>query len=71
MSELLLTGISQLVTPQGPGAKHGAAMRELRILRDAAIAIDDGVISWVGAASEWSGHAESTINLEIARLFPA
>jgi len=63
MSELLLTGISQLVTPQGPGAKRGAEMRDLLVLRDAAIAIDAGVISWAGPASEWSGDAETTIHL--------
>jgi len=70
MSELLLTGISQLVTPQGPGAKRGAEMRELLILRDAAIAIDDGIISWTGAASEWSGHAETTIELGNRAVIP-
>jgi imidazolonepropionase len=70
MSELLLTGISQLVTPQGPGAKRGTAMRDLRILHDAAIAIDNGIISWVGAASEWSGHADSTADLGSRAVVP-
>ena len=63
MSELLLTGISQLATPHGPGAKRGAAMRDLRVIRDAAIAIDAGIISWVGPASQWSDHAANTIDL--------
>lgn len=70
MSELLLTGISQLVTPQGPGAKRGAEMRNLRILRDAAIAIDAGVIFWIGAASEWSDHADDTIDLGNRAVVP-
>ena len=70
MSDLLLTNISQLVTPQGPGAKRGAEMRELRIVHNAAIAIDAGVISWVGPASEWSGDADNTIDLGNRAVVP-
>jgi imidazolonepropionase len=70
MSELLLTGISQLATPHGVSAKRGAAMRDLRIVHDAAIAIDAGIISWVGASSEWSGHADNTIDLGNRAVIP-
>src|SRR5450432_4260245 len=70
MSELLLTGISQLVTPQGPGAKRGPAMRDLSIVHDAAIAIDAGIISWVGRPSDWTGHADNTIDLGNRAVIP-
>ncbi len=63
MSELLLTGISQLVTPVGAGPKHGGAMRELCIIEDAAVAIDDGYISWVGPESQWSGDAVRSVDV--------
>jgi imidazolonepropionase len=63
MSELLLTGISQLVTPFGQGAKRGVAMGQLRIIRRARVAIDAGVISWIGPEHEWRGHAESVMDL--------
>jgi imidazolonepropionase len=63
MSTLLLTGISELVTPVGPGAKHGAAMSQLQIIHHAAIAMEEGRISWIGRESEWSGHSDETIDL--------
>jgi imidazolonepropionase len=63
MSTMLLTGISELVTPVGSGARHGAAMSQLQIIRHAAIAIEAGRISWVGRQSEWSGHSDETIDL--------
>jgi imidazolonepropionase len=63
MSTLLLTGISELVTPVGSGARHGAAMSQLQIIRHAAIAVQAGRISWVGSQSEWSGHSDETVDL--------
>ena len=63
MSELLLRGISQLVTPVGAGPRRGAAMRELRVIEDAAVAVDAERISWMGAESEWSGRADTVVEL--------
>jgi imidazolonepropionase len=63
MSELLLTGISQLVTPLGQGAMRGAAMGKLRVVQQARVAIDAGVITWIGPEQEWRGHAESVVDL--------
>ena len=63
MNTLLLTGISELVTSVGSGAKHGAAMSQLQIIPHAAIAMEGGRISWVGRESEWSGHSDETIDL--------
>src|ERR1700729_274936 len=70
MSKLLLTGISELVTPVGSGAKCGAAMSHLRIIRRAAIAIEAGRISWVGLESEWNGHSDETIDLGGRAVIP-
>lgn len=51
MAELLLTGITQLVTPS-PGPQRGAAMRKLTVLQDAALLMRDGMIAWVGSRQE-------------------
>lgn len=40
--------IAQLVSPSGTGASRGSAMRDLDIIADAAIVVDDGRIVWVG-----------------------
>jgi imidazolonepropionase len=70
MSELLLRGISQLVTPEGPGPKHGAAMKQLRIIEKAVLAIDAGVISWIGRESEWTGSASEVIDINNRAVIP-
>ena len=61
-AEILITGISQLVTAEGAGPKHGQAMRELKIMRQAAIAISAGVIIWTGKGSEWKGEADAIVD---------
>lgn len=63
MKDLLITGISQLVTAEGAGPKRGAAMRELKIVERAALAVSSGVIAWVGKAIEWSGDAATTVDV--------
>src|SRR5277367_4536604 len=70
MSELLLTGISQAVTPFGTGAKHGSAMGQLRLVHHAAIAVDAGVISWIGPERDWHGNTESVIDLGNRAVVP-
>ena len=70
MSELLLTGISQVVTPFGAGAKHGSAMGQLRTILQAAIAVDAGLISWIGAERDWHGNAESVVDLGDRAVVP-
>lgn len=47
MAELLLIGIAQLATPRA-GPQRGAAMREITVLKGAALLIRDGRIAWVG-----------------------
>jgi imidazolonepropionase len=62
-AELLITGISQLATAEGAGAKHGADMRSVRVVDQAAMAVSAGRIVWVGVAREWSGVADVTVDV--------
>jgi imidazolonepropionase len=57
-AEILITGISQLVTAEGACPKRGRAMCELRSVEQAAIAISAGVIVWIGRESEWKGETD-------------
>ena len=69
-ADLLITGIAQLVTAQGPGPKRGAEMRHLQIIGDAAIAIAGDIITWVGPRDEWSGHAARTVDVGNRAVVP-
>jgi imidazolonepropionase len=69
-TELLITGISQLVTAEGAEAKRGLAMREVTVLEQAAMAVSGGRIAWVGKASEWRGDAETTVDVSGAAVVP-
>ncbi|CAM3823493.1 imidazolonepropionase [Deinococcus frigens] len=57
MTETLLTGISELVTP-APGPQRGAAMCELTVIKNAALLVRDGMIAWVGSEQEASSAAK-------------
>jgi imidazolonepropionase len=61
-ADTLVTGISQLVTASGAGPKRGRAMRDLKIIERAALAVLSGKIIWTGKESEWAGEAETTID---------
>jgi imidazolonepropionase len=61
-ADTLITGISQLVTAEGAGPKRGRAMRELKIIESAAIAISSRRIVWTGRTSEWMGEADATVD---------
>ncbi|NBC70576.1 imidazolonepropionase [Paenibacillus sacheonensis] len=50
--DLLLTGIGSLVTPVGNAPRSGHAMNEIRRIPEAAIAIRDGLIVFVGPEAE-------------------
>jgi imidazolonepropionase len=69
-AEILITGISQLVTAEGAGPKHGRAMRELKIVEQAAIAISAGAIVWTGRESEWKGEAEAIVDVGGCAVVP-
>lgn len=62
-ADTLITGISQLVTAEGPGPRHGQAMRELKIVESAAIAISSGHILWTGKAPEWIGETGASVDV--------
>ena len=61
-AEALITGISQLVTAEGAGPRHGQAMRDLKTVERAAIAISAGVIVWTGKESKWKGETEVVVD---------
>jgi imidazolonepropionase len=61
-AEILITGISQLVTAEGACPKRGRAMCELRSVEQAAIAISAGVIVWIGRESEWKGQTSTAFD---------
>jgi imidazolonepropionase len=60
-ADLLVRGISQLVSAQGQGPKRGRAMRELHVIERAALAIANGVFVWVGSECDWEGEAETQV----------
>ena len=69
-ADLLVTGISQLVTAQGAGPKRGSAMRELLILERAAIAIANGLFVWAGREADWRGEAADTVDVHQRAVVP-
>lgn len=69
-ADLLVHGISQLVTAQGPGPKRGAAMRRLLVIENAALAVAQGRIAWAGSQSEWSGAASRTLDVGQRAVVP-
>ncbi|MEO5799933.1 MAG: imidazolonepropionase [Gemmatimonadales bacterium] len=70
IADRLLTGISQLVSTAGIGAARGAAMGELEIITDAAIAIVDDQVAWVGPRTEWHGSATTEQHLGNRAVLP-
>jgi imidazolonepropionase len=69
-TDLLITGISQLATANGAEAKHGRRMSELKVLKNAVLAISGGRIDWVGAKGDWLGDAADTIDLGGVAVLP-
>jgi len=70
-ADVLITGIAQLVTATGACPKRGAAMRELAITEEAALAIAEGIIVWTGRAADWRGHTAKTVDLCGRAVVPA
>lgn len=69
-ADLLITGISQLATPIGAGAKFGAAMREVSVLENAAMTVAGGRFLWIGSPGDWSGTATRTVDLGGRAVIP-
>ena len=51
-ADLLIRRIGRLATLAGPAPRTGAAMRDLGIRDDAAVAASGGRIAWVGPDAE-------------------
>lgn len=65
-SRILVRGARQLVTLRGPsGPRRGAAMRELAVIPDGAVLIEDGIIAAVGPARQIENLADARNALEI------
>jgi imidazolonepropionase len=62
-AEILISGISQLVTAEGAGPKHGRTMRKLKIVEQAAIGISAGVLVWMGRERDWKGEADVNVDV--------
>ncbi len=61
--DLLIKNITQLVTCAADGPKRGAAMRDVGIIVNGAVAVQDGVIVGVGEKSDFAGcTADKTID---------
>jgi len=69
-ADILVRGIAQLVTPEGPGPKRGAAMRQLRIVERAALAVAAGKFIWAGPEADWHGDAATTVNAQQRAVVP-
>ena len=69
-ADLVITGISQLATPTGAGAKYGAQMRGVSVIEDAAIAIAAERFLWTGFARDWTGIAARTVDLGGRAVIP-
>lgn len=67
----LFVNIAQLVTPTRLGAHRGVEHRQVQVIPDAAIAVQDGHIAWVGARTEWGGTADEVIDLGGRAVVPA
>jgi imidazolonepropionase len=63
-ADLLIHSAAQLVTCAGPGPKRGAAMREVGMIRDGAVAIADGRIVAVGASDEIRAQVRAEQNVD-------
>jgi imidazolonepropionase len=70
IADLLITGISQLVTAEGAGPKRGAAMRDVKVYENAALACVGEKVLWVGPRSEWSGTAARTYDAGMRAVVP-
>jgi|GEM_PF-1736041 len=73
MASLLITHAAQLVAPCGHTARHGREMDAVRILEDAALYAEDGIITAVGTTEELQSReavADTVINAEGKCLLP-
>jgi imidazolonepropionase len=58
-NSLLITGASQLLTLRGSGARRGAALARLGIVKDGALLVRDGLIAAVGTGAKIEAMPEA------------
>ena len=63
-TDLLIHSAAQLLTLASAGPKRGAAMGELGIIEDGAVAVKDGLIALVGPTSEVWGQVAATEEMD-------
>ncbi len=66
----LIIGISELVTPTHASVSRGLQMRELLVIKDAALAITAGRVTWIGPAGEWQGSTQNTVAMGGRAMLP-
>src|SRR5262245_7445845 len=61
--KLVVHNAAQVVTPAPSSgkARRGGDMGRLLVLANVTVAIRDGIIDWLGPASEWPGDPEAEI----------
>lgn len=52
---LVIRNLSQLATPEGSAPRRGREMRELLVIDDPAVIVDDGRFAWIGRAVDLPG----------------
>ena len=62
---LLIRNLAQVATPAGRGAVRGAAMRELNVMSDGVIVIDDGRFAFVGPEDAMPDDVRSSIDRDL------
>lgn len=70
-ADTIFVNIAQAVTPNGTGALRGDAMRELEIIPDAAIVVDEGRILWIGPRHALTHVSDDEIDCGGRAVVPA
>ena len=58
MQRLLIRNIGMLATPEGKSARRGADQGQIRVLRDAYVLIEDGIVAQIGTGTPSIADAE-------------
>ncbi len=64
MNKTIIRNISQIATPEGKAALHGCEMNKIKIIEDAAIYIENGIIKDLGPEEEVSQRVNANIDGE-------
>lgn len=64
--DLLLTNAAQVATCAGPGPKRGAALADVGVISDGAVAIADGAIVAVGPTAEVTARYTARTQIDVA-----